>query len=935
MKTGPEFIAVLFVCVALGLGALARYFGRWLKLPYTIVVLLAGLAIGAALHSPSVHASAGVLTALQSGASLAPDLIIFVFLPALVFESAFDLDAHAFQKELGGILIFAIPALLVSTILVGAWTLLVSGLAWDWSWITALVFGALISATDPVAVVAILRETTSPKRLGMLIEGESLMNDGTAIVVFGALMAVLTSTSGDTVDFGHEALGFLWVVGGGVGVGLAIAWTVSTLIARTFNDATIEISLTLVAAYGAMFIAEGLLHVSGVMAVVTTGLYLSGPGRTLISPEVRHFLHRFWGMVTHIANTLIFFLVGLVIAAQQQQADMGDYEIILGVYSGVIVLRFAVIFSFRPLVSLVATPLGAREATVMAWGGLRGAVSLALALIVSQHPALPEALRRQVLLVTAGVVFLTILINGATVAWLLRKLGLASQSSAERALALEVRGSLLAAVESRLRDLAQQPDLAMVPWQDVHEELDQDKTAVEESRLAELQTVAEASGADKLRTEWNQACRIERRAYWNAFASGVLSREGTRILDHAVALHFDDLASGKQAPRSRVLGRVGLRERMARRFATRTFFPRWQFERLTLTYDLARAQMLAAKRVIARMDQLHKGCDGWDDRIRDTYLRFQWQAKEQLEDLRASLPEVARAIELRLAHRIRLNLELSSYQAQREAGAIEAEAAERAICDIERRMRELMYAPHRHSLPETANIVRSMPLFQNLDEEALGELARATKEMFYSPGEILMRDGESSDCMYVIARGAAAVFKQSRGKEILLDTLGGGDIVGEMALLTGESRNATVRAVTTLAVGRIDQDDFQRIMNHMPSLRSSVWSAFSHHRFDNLVRNDWRYSQMSHEAVSTWWATAEPCDELEAGEVASPKFSRTADTAKFLFLASGQLDISGSKRSAPALLKVEEHSVYRVTSLAYLVRLPEPPSPLPPSNKSG
>jgi hypothetical protein len=227
-----------------------------------------------------------------------------------------------------------------------------------------------------------------------------------------------------------------------------------------------------------------------------------------------------------------------------------------------------------------------------------------------------------------------------------------------------------------------------------------------------------------------------------------------------------------------------------------------------------------------------------------------------------------------------------------------------------------------------------MPLFQNLDEAALGELARATKEMFFSPGELLIDEGDESDCMYVIARGAASVVKKSRGKDILLDTLGGGDIVGEMSLLTGESRNASVRAVTTLAVGRVDQEDFRRIMTHLPSLRSSVWSAFAHHRFDNLLRHDWRYSQMTHEAICAWWTTAESCGELDVGDVASPTFSQSPDTAAFIFLATGQLDISGSTRSAPALLQVQQHSVYRVTSPAYIMRLPQPPSELPQSTNS-
>ncbi len=926
MHGGPEFTAVLFICVALGIGALTRFFGRWLTLPYTIIILLIGLLIGAALQTSYGHATAGALVALESGASIAPDLIIFVFLPALIFESAFDLDTHAFQKELGGILIFAIPALLLSTLLVGGWTLLVSGLGWHWSLVSALVFGALISATDPVAVVAILRETSSPKRLGMLIEGESLMNDGTAIVVFSALLAVLVSDHGNTLDVSSEVLGFLWVVGGGVGVGFVIARAVSAVISRTFNDAIIEISLTIVAAYGAMFVAEGLLHVSGVIAVVTTGLYLGGPGRTLISPEVRVFLHRFWGMVTHIANTLIFFIVGLVIAAQHQNASLLDYEIILAVFAGVVAIRFALTFAFRPLVSLVAAPLGTKEATVMAWGGLRGAVSLALALMVSQQSALPASLRQQVLVLTTGVVFLTIVLNGSTIGWLLRVLGLATKSAAEKASSLGVQASLLNDVETRLRELARQPDLAMVPWHEVYKDLTQQRNDVTREHQRELDKLGGSTDETRCIAQWQQACNIEKQAYWQAFSAGVLSREGVRVLERALDLHFDALALGDvTAPKTRVSTKPSLTQRLLRRVFGPHIVARRQFEHLALTYDLARAQMVAAARVLSGMDRVYEGTKGWHKEIRTCYLSFERRAKEQLEDLRSSLPEVGQAIELRLARRIRLNLELASYQSQVKAGTVDSSVAQIRICELEREMKALLHAPHHEQLPETANIVCNMPLFQKLDRDAVRQLAEVTKEEFFSPGDVLIKEGEESDCMYVVARGAAHVFKQSRGKEILLDTLGGGDIVGEMALLTGEPRNATVRAATTITVGRIDQDGFQRIMNENPRLRESIWAAFSHHRFANLIRRDWRFSQLSHDVIEQWWKRREDCGELMTGDVISVAFSTTKNPAAFLFLASGTVDISGSKRSAPTLLRVDEHSVYRVLSTAYVVRLTTAP----------
>lgn len=923
MHTGPEFTTVLFLCVALGLGVFARYFARWLKLPYTIILLLAGLAAGTTLQVPIMSEHAGVLNLLETGAQIAPDLIIFVFLPALVFESSFDLNVHAFRKELAGILVFAIPALLVSTLLVGLWTLLVSGLGWHWSWMSALVFGSLISATDPVAVVAILRETTSPKRLGMLIEGESLMNDGTAIVIFGALMGLLTSVSGGEIQIGEEVLGFLWVVAGGVAVGLIMAKIAATIIGLTFNDAIIEISLTIVTAYGAMFVAEGLMHVSGVMAVVSAGLYLSGPGQTQISPEVKHFLDAFWSMVAHIANTLIFFLVGIVIAAQHDQASFVDYEIIALVFLGVVAIRFVTTFAFRPLVSLVTTPLGTRETVAMAWGGLRGAVSLALALMVSQHQGLPESFRQQILLLTAGVVFFTIVVNGGTIAWLLDKLGLTLQSEAEQARVLGVQTRILADVEVRLEKLAERPDLAMVPWDDVRNELEAERDILKTEELRNKEILSSRTNKETALTHWQQACDMERKAYWQAFSSGVLSREGTRILDHAIALHSDILATPNPiVPKTRIPQTKGMGQRIASKLGRRSLFSRWQFEHLALLYDLSRAQMMAASQVISQMDQLYEGPQLWNAEVREAYLGFLRTAKEELEGLRSSLPEVAHAIERRLASRIRLNLELSSFQEQRDTGALSPDVAKRCIENVEVRIKALLRTPHVDTLPETADIVCNMPLFRNLGHDALRHLADKTEELLFSPGEVLIQQGEKSDCMYVITRGAVHVYTRSRNKEIFLDTLGGGEIVGEMALLTGNPRNASVRAVTMTTVGRIGLSDFQLIMDTSPALRSRVWQAFSYHALRNVLRRDWRFSSLTPTAIEEWWLSREVSEGLENGEVIDPNFSSSDKQAEFLFVVSGTLDVSGSTRESPCILGVEKHGVYRVLSEAHVIRLP-------------
>ena len=360
MHYEPELTVVWILSFTLAVGAALRMLAIRFGLPYTVAMLLVGIGVGGlgrwlggAHDGP--NGLGAIFEQLSQGAMLSPDLIIFVFLPALVFESSFSVKVHTFRQNAGAILLQAIPVLLISTVCIGALMVALTAWTWTWNWIAALVFGALISATDPVAVVALLRELGAPKRLALLIEGESLLNDGTAIVTFTVLSGLLAGTT--TFYIGDTVMRFLWVTGGGAGVGLLLAMLASAWLSRTFNAPLVEITITVVLAYAAMLLAESQLHVSGVMAVVTAGLWMSGPGRLQISPEVTHFLHRFWEMLSYFANTLIFFLVGLVISMQIGAAGLTGLFLIGMSFIGVVIVRFGLTYLSLPVMNQMTDPI--------------------------------------------------------------------------------------------------------------------------------------------------------------------------------------------------------------------------------------------------------------------------------------------------------------------------------------------------------------------------------------------------------------------------------------------------------------------------------------------------------------------------------------------------------------------------------------------------
>ena len=865
-------------------------------------MLLLGIGIGLVAeklggHGPLAHFS----EMLSRGQLLSHDMVIFVFLPALIFESAFGMDVYAFRKELGSVTLLAVPALIICTVATAYLVFGLAGDSWGWSLSVALVFGALISATDPVAVVSILRESGAPKRLGILIEGESLLNDGTAIVVFTVLLGLLTAGPDAAMPGVASVLGqFGLTVAGGILVGLLLAFLLLRWIRRTFNDAMVEITLTLVLAYACMIFAEGFLHVSGVMAVVAAGLWAAGPGRTSISPEVTHFLHRFWELLAYLANTLIFFLVGLAIAAQLDQAKPFDLLLVLAVFGCVIGVRFVVIFLFRPLYPKLGDTISSAEAFIMSWGGMRGAVSLALALAVNQNEAIDETVRHQILFLTAGVVLLTILVSGSTIGWLLHRLGFDHRPPSERLAALAAQEKALEHVADNLSKISQDRALRTLSWEAVQNDLSKRREDLRQQITGLEESLHESGGTEEIVSFWHRALDIERQAYWDSFARGTLGAKAVKALNLEIDLHLDRLNRGLLEPPH---SRIHMEEEHASRalhylHSLERRFHHIGFDRLALLYDIARAESRGADKVLERLEELHGEESEALTQITDTYKRFQRMGKERLEEMRVNLPEITRAIETKLTRRIALNLEREEYQALVKHGAIEENAGKSMLSSVESRMKQLKQSANRGTLPSNADLVRRASLFAVLDEETIEKIAGEVRQVVLTPGEVLFRENDSGDSVFVIARGAVHVMKQIGGEEKLLAILGGGDVFGEMAFLTGEPRTAAIKAATSVVLVELSRKNLSGLMESIPTLSEEIWHAFAQHQFDTYLRALPRFAALSAEERMAWISGKKQI-ELTDKEVLP------MEDAAYAFVLTGALEAAGSTFRAPTLIDLK------------------------------
>jgi CPA1 family monovalent cation:H+ antiporter len=373
--------------------ALVAMLTRRLRLPYTVGLVLAGMALYFSHVYIEWH--------------LTKDLIFSVFLPPLVFEAALFIHWRDFKKELPVVTMLATAGVALAAAVTAAG--MHYALAWDWG--SAIVFGVLIAATDPVSVIATFKESKVPGRLRMLIESESLLNDGTAAVAFVAVLGVLAG--------GHETVlsisGALFVtIIGGVLIGATIAYLLMLLAGRT-PDYLVEITFTTLVAYGSFSVAEH-FHCSGVLAALAAGLVVGNfRSSGSISAAGRQALGPFWEYLAFVANSLIFLLIG---AQEAQQHFQGLWAPVLVAVALVTLGRAAAIYPLCALFSRSPLKVDMRHQHVLFWGGLRGALALALSL------SLPEELPRRdlIVVITFAVVAFSVFAQGLTITPLLRRL---------------------------------------------------------------------------------------------------------------------------------------------------------------------------------------------------------------------------------------------------------------------------------------------------------------------------------------------------------------------------------------------------------------------------------------------------------------------------------------------------------------------------------
>lgn len=806
-------IASLFLVIGVAEPLAAR-----LRLPYSVILATLGILIGLAavffLRTELTDALNPVAEAIL-GLPIRSNVFLYVFLPTLLFQATLGMNLRRMLDDWVPILVLAVVAVIVATLSVGY------ALSWASTLPLAacLLIGAIVSTTDPSAVVSIFRSLSAPRRLARIIEGESLLNDAAAIALFGLFMGFVM-LGVPNPSLGDALSRFPVLIAGGALAGWLAARVAVWIMALFSRHELAQISISVALPYLAYIGAEQSVGASGVIAVVAAGLTLnlSGPGR--LPPQAWTNLREVWDLLAHWAGALIFILAALLIPRLLEEVKASDVALVGVVILAAIAARAVILFGLLPLLTLIraSPPVERPYRAAILWGGLRGAVTLALALAVTESFRVPVEVKRVVGILATGFTLFTLIVQGTTLRMVIRWLGLDRLSPLDEALSRQVVAVALQTVREDVARTAENYDLS-------HDIVRSEAKRFGE-RLDGAVKRAEASAdildRDRItlglialagRERDTILARVRERTISARMAEQVLS-DADRLIEGArsdgrsgyMRAARGIVAYGRGFRAAVVLNRrLGLARPLARLTADR--FELLLSQRLILQdlgeFIRGRIRRIHGRRVAELLNEL--------------LARRVEMLETALQGLRLQYPGYAEELERRFIRRTALRLEEREYATMREDGLIGSEVYTALMQDVAARRARAEVRPRLDIALRRAELMTQFPLFAELDARAQKRLARVLHTRYVDAGDVVIRKDSVAKRVFFIASGAVEL--ESAGQTW---RLGRGEMFGQLALLMNRARRAEVRAIAPSTFLVLDEDRFRRLLRRSAALREAV-----------------------------------------------------------------------------------------------------------------
>jgi len=806
-------IASLFLIIGAAEPLAAR-----LRLPYSVILAILGILIGSGaiffLRTELTDALNPVAEAIL-GLPIRSNVFLYVFLPTLLFQATLGMNLRRMLDDWVPILVLSVVAVVVAMLGVGYALFWASGLPLA----VCLLIGAIVSTTDPSAVVSIFRSISAPRRLARIIEGESLLNDAAAIALFGVFLGFVMLGTPDP-NLGEALARFPFLIVGGALTGWLAARIAVWIMALFGRHELALISVSVALPYLAYIGAEQILGASGVIAVVTAGmtLNLTGPGR--LPPQAWVNLREVWNLLAHWSGALIFILAALLIPRLLEEVRIGDFILIGVVIVAAIAARAVVLFGLLPLLTLLRiSPVVDRPYRIaILWGGLRGAVTLALALAVTESFRVPIEVKRLVGILATGFTLFTLIVQGATLRTLISWLRLDRLSAIDKAMSRQV---VAVALQTVREDVARSTEAYAL----THDVVRSEAKLFGERLNAAIKTAEDGTDIldrDRITLGLIALAGFERDRILEQVRERTISaRMAEQIMSDADQLIEGTRAGGRsgyqraarrsiaygQAFRAAVVlhSRLGVSGPLVRMTGDR--FERLLSQRLILqdldAFITGRIRRIHGRRVAELLHEL--------------LTRRIETVNTALEGLRLQYPDYAEELERRFIRRTTLRLEEREYTAIREDGLIGTEVYTVLMQELAERRTAAEARPSLDIAVQRRDLVRQFPLFADLDDIALTKLGRSLQTTYVDSGKVIIRKDSVAKSVFFIASGAVEL--ESAGQTL---RLGRGEMFGQLAILMKKARRAEVRAIAPSTLLVLDEARFRLLLVRSAALQDAV-----------------------------------------------------------------------------------------------------------------
>ena len=820
-----EALIVYIVAVILVIGGICREIKKATNLPYTPQLLVAGILLG------TYTARLGDLGhAFYLLLQINPHGILMIFIPTIIFESAYNSDPFTTKRQFWQIILLAGPGVVVGALLITLGFNYGLGYSNELSIAGGLTFGAIVCATDPVAVVALLKELGTPLKFNMLLEGESLLNDGTAMVFYIVFSSIYKAK-------GISALAiivkFFQLSFGGVALGAVACWVSVVWLRKIVKDEILTISITFMTCYLTFFVGETYLGVSGILAIVSLGVLMSMYGKVRINPESEHSVHIVWSFIQYVLETVIFVLTGgyigyYTIYKQESTITSSDWVKMLLFYFVMTAARYLMIWIMKPLLDRTGYPVSHKDIIVLTYGGLRGAIALCLGLMVYTDDDYSPRFKDLVLFYLTGMITITVLLNGLTMKGLMKLVDFLPENKLRNKVKNTLVKSLVVAGVKHQEEIKHNKFLTLANWDSVNElaGLNDIIKSQRTTKEKELQTVDSFGSEANLVEIRYRVYRQIKAQFWVKFEESFCSSSVVTVLKECIDFCMDNLedkiwiyecVSDNIVSIDKLQSLLSYRNTILIGWFARSFIN----SHLLQTYEMLSTLIVCLSEIIEDkphipLAQTHV------NQIFAELAENKVKAEQQLFTLSDAFPDLIGLIQSKQAAHMVLNHQKEKMTHEYHEGTVNDDEYNEIIDSLNSRISKLDYRSLRTELKDISDFGVLAPLFSGLDESQLSQLSAAHIKNKFPAGTVISHKGQPTTGVYMIVKGIVEdqISPDSKERFGLGSVLHWSDL-----LLADTTAKSTVTAITDTTAYFINKAAFEGILGSNGEFEETIYKA--------------------------------------------------------------------------------------------------------------